>query len=152
MNENKLLKITLNFLAVVLLIGLIATPFFFAKNFARVAGVKSQSQFLVVSQVEKFPEMILSQEADRYQITFTKLGPSQAYLGVLIINNPTNQTQTYDLKVTSGSAQVFFGEDLNNQLTQISTPSQASVPVSLFSGQDVWSENQAVEFVLNFEN
>jgi len=152
MNENKLIKITLNFLAVVLLIGLIATPFFFAKNFARVAGVKSQSQFLVVSQVEKFPEMILSQEADRYQITFTKLGPSQAYLGVLIINNPTNQTQTYDLKVTSGSAQVFFGEDLNNQLTQISTPSQASVPVSLFSGQDVWSENQAVEFVLNFEN
>jgi|SRR3989344_5321905 len=145
-------KITLNFLAVVLLIGLIATPFYFARNFARVAGVKSQSQFLVVSQVEKFPEMILSQEADRYQITFTKLGPSQAYLGVLIINNPTNQTQTYDLKVTSGSAQVFFGEDLNNQLTQISTPSQASVPVSLFSGQDVWSENQAVEFVLNFEN
>ena len=152
MNKNKLIKIALNFLAVVLLIGLIATPFFFAKNFARVAGVKSQSQFLVVSQVEKFPEMILSQEADRYQITFTKLGPSQAYLGVLIINNPTNQTQTYDLKVTSGSAQVFFGEDLNNQLTQISTPSQASVPVSLFSGQDVWSENQAVEFVLNFEN
>ena len=152
MNENKLIKITLNFLAVVLLIGLIATPFYFARNFARVAGVKSQSQFLVVSQVEKFPEMILSQEADRYQITFTKLGPSQAYLGVLIINNPTNQTQTYDLKVTSGSAQVFFGEDLNNQLTQISTPSQASVPVSLFSGQDVWSENQAVEFVLNFEN
>ena len=139
-------------MAVVLLIGLIATPFYFARNFARVAGVKSQSQFLVVSQVEKFPEMILSQEADRYQITFTKLGPSQAYLGVLIINNPTNQTQTYDLKVTSGSAQVFFGEDLNNQLTQISTPSQASVPVSLFSGQDVWSENQAVEFVLNFEN
>src|SRR3990167_5291058 len=109
--NNHFLKITLNFMAVVLLIGLIATPFYFARNFARVAGVKSQSQFLVVSQIEKFPNMKLTQDADRYQITFEKMGPLQAFLSVLILNNPTDQTRTYQMSVTRGQTQVFFGED-----------------------------------------
>ena len=144
--NNHFLKITLNFSAVILLIALIATPFFFAKNLAQVAGVKSQSQYLVVSQVEKFPGMKLTQEADRYQISFAKLGPSQAYLGVLILNNPTPETKTYKLEITQGSAQVFFGEDLANQLTQISAPSQSSVPISLLSDQNSSASSQTVEF------
>ena len=141
------LKITLNFLAVVLLISLIATPFLFARNFAKVAGVKSESRFLVVSQVEKFPGMEFSQEADHYQISFTNLGSSQAFLGVLIVNNPTEKAQYYSLEVTLGQASVFFGEDLDNQVSAISIPSSASVPISLYSGDT--TEVQSVEFTIN---
>src|SRR3989344_9137890 len=102
MKNSHILKIGLNFMAVILLISLIATPFFFAKNFAKVAGVKSLSQFLVVSQIEKFPGMEFSQEANSYQISFNKQGPSQAFLGILIVNNPTDRTQSYSLMATSG--------------------------------------------------
>jgi len=145
--NNHFLKITLNFMAVVLLVGLIATPFFFAKNFARVAGVKSESKYLVVSQVEKFPGMEFSQDADSYRISFSKQGPSQAYLGILIINNPTDRTQTYLLRRTSGDTKLFWGEDLNNQSTSISIPSQASVSISLISTQEASLDiTQAVEF------
>ena len=146
--NSHFLKITLNFMAVVLLVGLIATPFFFAKNFSKVAGVKSQSQFLLVSQIEKFPGMEFSQEADSYRISFIKQGPSQAYLGVLIINNPTDRTQIYDLKVTSGSTQVFFGEDLDNLITQITIPSGILVPISLISDFESEIKNQSAEFVI----
>jgi uncharacterized membrane protein len=59
------LKITTNFLAVILLISLIATPFLFARNFAKVAGVKSESKFLVISRVEEFPSMTFSQFQDK---------------------------------------------------------------------------------------
>ena len=145
MNKH-LLKLTLNFLAVILLISLIATPFFFAKDLAKVAGVKSTSKFLVVSQIEKFPNLTLNQEGSKYQISFTKQGLSQAFLSVLIINNPTNTTQTYSLELISGQAKLFFGEDLNSQTTQISVPSSASVPMSLFSSSEIL--NQTVEFVI----
>lgn len=138
-------KVILNFLAVVLLISLIATPFFFAKNFSKIAGVKSESQFLVVSQVEKFPGMEFSQEANSYRISFKKQGPSQAYLGVLVINNPTDKTQTYSLD-TLGETKVFFGEDLNNLTTQMSVPSSVSVPISLLSTGESPAESQTVEF------
>ena len=146
--NSHFLKITLNFMAVMLLILLIATPFFFAKNFSKVAGVKSQSQFLLVSQIEKFPGMEFSQEADSYRISFIKQGPSQAYLGILIINNPTDRTQIYDLKVTSGSTQVFFGEDLDNLITQITIPSGILVPISLISDFESEIKNQSAEFVI----
>lgn len=142
--NNHFLKITLNFLAVALLIGLIATPIYFAKNLTKVSGVKSVSKYLVVSQVEKFPGMILNQQGDQYIISFTKLGSSQAYLGILILNNPTAETQTYNIEVTSGETQVFFGQDLENQQTQISVPSQTSVPISLMSEGN--SQNQSVQF------
>lgn len=145
--NNHLLKITLNFFAVVLLIGLIATPIYFAKNFTKVSGVKSESKYLVVSQVGKFPGMSLSQEGDRYSISFTKLGPSQAYLGVLILNNPTNESQTYSIEVQSGETQVFFGQDLNNQPTQIPVPSQTAIPISLLS-ETGSSGSQNVEFTI----
>ncbi len=145
MKNLHILKITLNFLAVVLLISLIATPFFFAKNFSKVAGVKSATPYLLVSQIEKFPNMKFSQEEDKYQISFEKLGPSQAYLGVLIINNPTDKTQTYSLD-TLGEIKVFFGEDLSNITTQISIPSSVSVPISLFSSSEILNQIQSVEF------
>ena len=133
MKHHPLLKICLNFSAVILLLALIITPFYFAKNFSQVAGVKSQSPYLVVSQVEKFPGMTLTQDAASFQISFTKQGASQAYLGVLIVNNPTNETKKYSLQESSTNNNVFFGEDLQNQLTQISMPPQTSVPVSILS-------------------
>lgn len=141
-------KITLNFISVVFLVGLIATPIYFAQNFAKVAGVKSQSQYLLVSQIEKFPNLTLSQNGNSYTITFTKLGPSQAFLGILILNNPTNQTQSYNLEVTSGSAKLFFGQDIKNQKTKISIPSQTAIPVSLLSEYS-FQEPQSVEFTIH---
>lgn len=146
MKESKTIKIILNFFAVVLLISLIATPLYFAKNFAQVAGVKSSSPYLLVSQIEKFPNLSFSQSADTYSITFQKQGPSQAFLAILILNNPTDTTQTYDLVQTSGQGKLFFGEDLANQLTKISTPSSTSVPVSLSSSEEATASSQTVEF------
>ena len=142
-------KILLNFLAVVLLIGLIATPFYFARNFAKVAGVKSSSPYLLVSQIEKFPNITFSQSSDAYRISLTKQGPSQAFLGVLIINNPTDSTQTYTLKIISGQAKLFFGEDLKNQLIKISIPSGAAVPISLYSVEESTASSQTVEFIIH---
>lgn len=141
-------KITLNFLAVVLLIGLIATPIYFAKNFAKVSGVRSQSSYLVVSQVEKFPNLSLTQEAEKYSITYSKLGPSQAFLGILILNNPTKETQTYWIAKLAGVDNVFFGQNLNDQKTQISAPSATSVPISLYSQEESTTSTQTVEFTI----
>lgn len=145
------MKILLNFLTVVLLVGLIATPIYFAKNFAKVSGAKSESSYLVVSQVEKFPNLSLTQEAEKYSITYSKLGSSQAFLGVLILNNPTKETQTYDIAKLSGEASVFFGQNLNDQKTQISVPSATSVPISLFSSEESTVSTQTVEFTVNSE-
>ncbi len=141
------LNISLNFLAVVLLITLIAAPFYFAKNFSQVAGVKSQSPYLVVPQVDKFPSMTLTQNGNNFQITFTKQNPSQAYLSVLIINNPTNQPKTYELQATKGSQTVFFGESLESPLTKINVPAQASVPISILSSAS--TSTQTVEFAIH---
>lgn len=146
MKNSKLAKIFLNFSGVILLIALIGAPFYFARNFAKVAGVKSTAQYLLVSQIEKFPNLKFSQEADIYTVTFDKFGSSQVYLGIMVINNPTPQTQTYHFQVTSGQAELFFGVDSENRLTTISLPSTASVPVSLFSGEETSTESQKVEF------
>jgi len=138
--------IFLNFCAVLLLTVLIAGPLLIAKNMAKVAGVKSESKFLVVSQIEKFPNLNLVQRENTYSISYTKQGPAQAYIGVLIVNNPTNSTQTYGIEVTNGASQVFFGEDLDNQQAEISVPPTASVPISLFSGSEASTDTQTVEF------
>lgn len=148
MKESKTIKILLNFLAVILLISLIATPLYFAKNFAQVAGVKSSASYLLVSQIEKFPNLTFSQTADTYSITFQKQGPSQAFLGILFVNNPTDTIQTYSLNTTSGQAKLFFGENLEDQLTTISVPSQTSVPVSLYSSEEATASSQSVEFTI----
>ena|SRR3972149_4234286 len=141
-----LLTITLNIIAVLLLAVLISAPFLIAKNMAKVAGVKSESTFLVVSQIEKFPNLNLTQRENTYSISYTKQGSSQAYLGVLIVNNPTEATQTYSIERISGKAKAFFGEDLGNQPTKISIPASASVPISLFSETGSETESQTVEF------
>ena len=93
--KKHFLKITLNFSAIVLLLALIVTPLYFAKNAAKVAGVKSQSKYLVISQIDKFPNMKLAQSADNFTISFNKLGPSQLFQDIMIINNPTNSSQKY---------------------------------------------------------
>lgn len=145
------MKIVLNFLAIVLLVGLIATPIYFAKNFAKVSGVKSQSSYLVVSQIDKFPNLSLTQEAEKYSITYSKFGPSQAFLGVLILNNPTKETQTYGIEKLSGQGTIFFGQNLDDQKTQIYVPSLTSVPISLYSGEESTTSTQTVEFTVNSE-
>ena len=147
MTNLRLLQLVANFFAVLFLAGLIITPIYFAKNFAQVAGVKSQSEYLVVSQVEKFPGMTFSQDSNNFKISFIKQGVSQAYLGVLIVNNPTNETKKYSLRVNSTINKVFFGQDLQNQLNQISAPPQTSVPVSILS-QDSLSSTPTVQFTI----
>ena len=131
--KHNILTVTLNFSATALLLVLIATPIYFAKNFTQVAGVKSESQYLLVSQTEKFPGMTFSQSANNYTITFTKQAKSQAYLSVVIINNPTSQTKTYTIKNQSLENKLFFGENLISQQIKINIPSQSSAPISLLS-------------------
>ena len=143
------MKIVLNFLSVLLLTALIAAPIYVAKNAAKVAGVKSQSKYLLVSQIEKFPNLKFTQSGDSYTISYTKFGESQAFQDILIINNPTDQTQTYAINTTSGQAKLFFGRNLANQQTEISVPSQISVPISLFSGSEASTSAQTVEFTIS---
>ena len=138
----------LNFCAVLLLSALIVGPLLLAKNMAKVAGVKSESKFLVVSQIEKFPNLNLTQRENTYSISFTKVGPEQAFLGVLIINNPTETAQTYTIDTIAGGAQPFFGEDLDNQLTEVAVLASASVALSLFSDAGSESESQTAEFTI----
>lgn len=140
-----------NIVAVILLVSLIAAPIYFAKNFTNVAGVTSQSQYLIVSQVEKFPGMTFAQSGNRYQISFNKLAPSQAYLAILVITNPTETTQTYTLEASSGQTKPFFGQDINNQLIELSLPSGASVPISLFSEGDPAAQSVEFRIIANSE-
>ncbi len=142
---KSLLNPFLNSLAVLMLVGLIAAPIYFAQNFAQVAGVKTQESYLLVSQIAKFPGMTLTQSAQNYSITFTKFATKQAYLATLILNNPTNMAQSYEIVNKSEGITVFFGEDLKNLETKISIPSQASVPISVLS-QDTSSSSQNAAF------
>ena len=136
----------LNFCAVLLLSALIVGPLLVAKNMAKVAGVKSESKYLIVSQIEKFPNLVLTQRENTYSISYTKVGSEQAFLGILIVNNPTETTQIYSIERISGQAEAFFGEDLDNRVFEITVPSQVSVPVSLFSGSEPMDSSQTVEF------
>lgn len=142
-----LFKISLNFLALLLLSSLLLLPFYFAKNFSQVSGVKSETPYLIVSQVEKFPGMFLSQNGNTYEISLEKQNNKQAYLSVLVVNNPTEEARTYSLKASSGATTVFFGEDINNPTTEIKVPQKASVPVSLLS-QGESASTQTIEFTI----
>lgn len=139
------IKITLNSLAIVLLLSLLATPFYFAKNIGKVAGVKSQSKYFLVSQIENFPNLSYSQTQDTYKVNFTKFGQKQAYINVFIINNPTENTQVYKIEKISGNATVFFGEDTENKVQKISLPQSTSSTLSIISEEEN-QENQIVEF------
>lgn len=135
---NKIVPlIAINILAVLSLVSLILAPIYFATHITKIAGLKSQSQFLIVSQVEKFPGMKLTQVGNIFEIEFEKYAQSQAFLSVLILNNPTNESKTYSLQTHTGPNKVFFGEDLINQPKTINVPSLASVPISFQSpGQE----------------
>lgn len=151
MSLSRLLNIIPNFFASLVLLSLLFAPVFFAGNLARVAGVKTESRYLLVSQIEKFPNMTFSQNQNQYQVTFTKFGPSQAFLAIALINNPTDRSQTYEIKETSGSAKLFFGDNLQNQQVKITLPSQVTVPVSLISGQEATSASQTAEFKIEIK-
>ncbi len=144
------MKVVVNFISVLLLFGLITTPIYFAQNFTKVAGVKSHSPYLIISQIEKFPNLTFSQNGENYTINYTTLGPSQAFLGILILSNPTEKTQTYNLDTTPGGTKLFFGKEIKNQQTKISIPSQLSVPISLLSEGNS-SESKAVVFTISVE-
>ena len=147
MKNHHLLKISLNFSATVLLLALLVLPFYFSRQFSQVSGVKSETPYLVISQVEKFPGMYLSQTGNRYEISFERQNPAQAYLAVLIVNNPTNEARNYSLQASSGATTAFFGEDLNNLLAQINVPAGVSVPISLISKGDSAS-TQTIEITI----
>ena len=147
MKKNYISSITLNFLATIILVVLIALPFYFAKNISKVAGIKSETPFLVVSQVDKFPQMFFGQEGNRYEISFTNQFPSQAYLAVIIINNPTNEAKSYNLQTSNGSTKVFFGEEYQNPITQIKAPAGSSIPVGILS-ESTPNSLQTVEFTI----
>ncbi len=149
MKPRHFLVVSTNFLATLVLITLIAGPFYFAKNFAKVdmvAGAKTQVPYTITSQTDKFPNMTTNQNGNITKISFTKIGPTQAFLGVLILSNPQNQARNYNLEVISGKAKLFFGQDLENQITQVPLGAKAPVPISLFSGSESSASSQTVEF------
>lgn len=147
--KNHLLSIGLNFSAVMLLISLFASPIYFAKNFTQVAGIKSESPYLLVSQVGKFPGMTFTEADNSYSISFTKQAPSQAYLSILIINNPTNKAKTYSITNQSTENKLSFGGDLKDQQTKISVPPQSSVPISLLSQSTANSQSATFQIEAN---
>jgi len=133
MFKNHLQNTILNFSAVLLLGALVATPIYFAQNISKVAGVKSQSPYLLVSQVEKFPQMVLTQTESEYSLSFTKQAQKQAYQSVFILNNPTNEAKTYQILNASEVNEAFFGEDITKIQTKITILAQASIPISIIS-------------------
>lgn len=146
--KSKILAIIANTFAVFLLTALIIAPIYFANNFSQVAGVKTESKYLLISQTDKFPQMKFSQEDKRYQLTFQKQGNSQAFLSVFILNNPTAIAQSYTINVNSGQGNIFFGDDINNQQTTVTVPPSASVPISMISTSQILFE-QSIEFLVN---
>lgn len=136
-----------NFAATMFLLTLIAAPFFFAHNMVKVAGIKTAANSLVSSQIDRFNNLTLTQQGKNYQITYTKTAPDQVFQGILILTNPTAQTRVYTITKLSGDASVFFGEDWGNSQIQITLPSGASTPVSLYSSS--LDQGATVEFSIN---
>jgi len=144
----KLQTVIANLSAFFLLTALIIAPIYFANNFSQVAGVKTESKYLLISQTDKFPQMKFSQEGSLYQITFQKQGNSQAFISVFILNNPTEKAQNYTIVTGSGQASIFFGNDIGNRQTAVTVPPSASVPISIVSTSTI-SAIQFVEFSIN---
>lgn len=140
---NHLIKIVLNSIAVLALIATIALPLVFAKNFTKVAGVKTEAQFLIISQVDKFPDMILSQTDNDFSIKFNKSATKQAFLSVFIINNPTEQTKKYQIDTKSGNGAVFFGENLKNMQETVTLPPNSSSAISVYSDSNLQNETSS---------
>ncbi len=140
MLRNSINNAILNFSAILLLATLIAAPIYFAKNITKVAGVKSESTYLLISQVEKFPQMSLTQTENKYSMTFTKQAQKQAYQSVIILNNPTNETKTYMISNSSNTARAFFGEDITKIQTKITLPAKAATSISILANSNDLSD------------
>ncbi len=136
MYRSFLKNVFLNFTAILLLGALIATPIYFVKNFAKVAGVKNESAYLLISQVEKFPQMKLSQIGNVYTLSLTKQASKQAYQSVFILNNPTNETKTYQILNQSELNIAFFGENITKTQTKIVLPAKTSASISILSNNN----------------
>lgn len=165
MRPRYVLLPTANFLAILILIGLIISPFYFAQNFTKVedpeqatalssskgrrvesvAGAKTIAPYGLTFETENFPNLAFSQNGDKYEISFTKIGPIQAYLGVGTLTNQTNTKHTYELQ-TQSQTKIFFGHNLEEQKDQISLGSGASTVLSVFSPQEASASSQTVEF------
>lgn len=137
-----------NLSAVFLLTALIITPIYFANNFSQVAGVKTESKYLLISQTDKFPQMKFIQEGKLYRLTFEKQSNSQAFLSVFILNNPTAKAQSYTIVTNSNQPSIFFGNDIGNRQTAVTVPPSASVPLSIVS-TNTTTTDQVVEFSIN---
>ncbi len=142
--KNLLSVITVNFLTIAVLLTLFAAPIYFAHNFTQVAGVKTESQYLIVSQFSKFPNLKFEQIGENYSVSISKQANSQAFLSVFIINNPAKTNKTYSVNIVRGETKIFFGQDLQNQTTRITAPAGSSIPISLLSYGT--SSEDSVEF------
>lgn len=141
------LIIIANFLAVVVLAALFSGPFYFASNFTKVAGIKTVTPYKITFQTDQFPNLHFVDTGSKYQIAFSKIGPSQAFLKVLLLENPSNQSRLYTLQVSAGDAKVFFGDKIEDQKTRVYLKPQDAAPISLISE----TENQTVEFRINLD-
>jgi hypothetical protein len=159
MKLSRVLTPSANYLGVLLLVAIILSPFYFAKNFTRlemVAGVNTQAlpasavtttaPFVLTFQTDKFPNLTFSRDGDNSKIGFTKVGPSQAFIAIANLQNPTGKPQSYTLQVATGSARLFFGTDIASQPTSQTVSANSSVPVSLFSGSEATAASQTIEF------
>lgn len=136
--------ISVNFATMLVLLTLFGAPMYFAHNFAQVAGIKTESPYLLVSQIAKFPNITYEQVGEKHKIILAKQARSQAFLSVFIINNPTSTKKTYSINRTEGESMVFFGEDLKNQQYKIIAPAGSSIPISILSNEN--SSQSSVEF------
>lgn len=143
--------ISTNFLVVLLLAGFLVAPFYFATKVAKpsqVAGVKTDKNYFLTSQIDKFPNLQYLQSGQSHKVSYSKLSASQAFLGVFILTNPSPRTVTYQISKIQGSADVFFGQDLNEKSVKITLPSSSSIPVSIHSTDSAKLEFETVEFTV----
>lgn len=137
MIKNLLTHSLSNFFAITLLLAIISLPLYFAKNFAQVSGLKNQTDYLVTSQIDKFPNLSLAQNGDEFQVTLEKYpGASAAFLGILQITNPTNTQKKYQIKNLSSGSEAFFGEDSQDRQIEITLPPTTTTPLSVFSSKE----------------
>lgn len=142
--KNIISLITINFLTITVLLALFVLPMYFARNFTQVAGVKTESPYLMVSQISKFPNLTYEQVGDNYKVSVTKQAQSQAFLSVFIINNPTKTSKTYSIETEAGESEVFFGEDLQNKLATITVPTESSITLSILTSSI--ADHDTIEF------
>lgn len=146
--KNHFAKITLNFLAVILLAGLLSLPLFFAANFAKVAGEKTSAEYLIVPHADNFPNLDITGENEKYLVSFTPVGVPQAFLGIMTLANPANTPKTYSLEESAPDVEVFFGQDPQNHAAKITLPPHAQTPISLFSQS---ASHQNITFTVGTE-